>query len=474
MTLIQILVFSTLSALIAWLVPARWRGWFILGGSLLAVYWMQTAISIRSLDFWLPTASIGLTLLTWSVTQPKGKSAFYQNRTALLFIIAILLVISLTRYLGPVCCLTATRPPQFLLVLIGLSTILGLATLLLLYPDKTRVISALIVILLCLFIILKSEWVSQQASLGLRTLTGQDPSLASPLDIRWLGFSYLAFRLLHVLRDAQLGRLPEFSLQEFVSYAIFFPAYPSGPIDRAQRFIQQDFRRFQNIDFSQAAVGGQRILIGIFKKFVLADSLALMALNAQNSSQIGSSLWTWVLLYAYGLRLYLDFSGYIDIALGLGKLLGITLPENFNKPYLKTNLTAFWNSWNITLASWFRIYFFNPITRSMRQSQFKFPAWLIIFIGQFSTMALIGLWHGITWNYTLWGVWHALGLFVHNRWSEWLRQRHVLDEERINQNRMLKLGGWFITFNYVTLGWVWFALPSPSASLAVFKTLFGL
>jgi len=181
-----------------------------------------------------------------------------------------------------------------------------------------------------------------------------------------------------------------------------------------------------------------------------------------------------VLLYAYGLRLYLDFSGYIDIALGLGNLLGITLPENFNKPYLKTNLTTFWNSWNITLASWFRAYFFNPLTRSMRQSQLKFPTWLIIFIGQFSTMALIGLWHGITWNYALWGVWHALGLFIHNRWSEWLRQRLVLDEERVNLHRMLKLGGWFLTFNYVTLSWVWFALPSPSASLAVFKTLFGL
>jgi len=110
----------------------------------------------------------------------------------------------------------------------------------------------------------------------------------------------------------------------------------------------------------------------------------------------------------------------------------------------------------------------------MRQGQLKFPTWLIIFIGQFSTMALIGLWHGITWNYALWGVWHALGLFIHNRWSEWLRQRLVLDEERVNLHRMLKLGGWFLTFNYVTLSWVWFALPSPSASLAVFKTLFGL
>ena len=473
MTLVQILVLSVLSILVAWLIPTRLRGWFILGGSLLAVYWTQIAISIRSLDFWLPTASIALTLLTWVATHPNGKAALAQNKASILFVLSIILVVALSRYLGPFCCLTPTRPPQFTQIFIGLSLILAIASVVLFLPGKKTVISGLIIFLICLFIILKSEWFAQQASEGLRTLTGQDPTLASPVDIRWLGFSYLAFRLLHVLRDSQSGRLPEFSLLEFVSYAIFFPSFPSGPIDRSQRFIQQDFRNLRKIDIAHVSEGGQRIVIGIFKKFVLADSLALMALSAQNSTQVSTGLWSWVLLYAYGLRLYLDFSGYIDVALGLGRLLGITLPENFNKPYIKTNLTTFWNSWNITLASWFRAYFFNPFTRSMRQSRWQFPSWLIIFIGQFSTMALIGLWHGITWNYALWGMWHALGLFIHNRWSEWLRPRLIVDEERVHLHRLLKVGGWFITFNYVTLGWVWFALPSPAASLDYLQKLFG-
>ena len=113
-------------------------------------------------------------------------------------------------------------------------------------------------------------------------------------------------------------------------------------------------------------IGGKRIIIGIFSKFVLADGLALIALNNINSRQVNSTGWLWVMLYAYAFRIFFDFSGYTDIAIGMGQLLGIQLPENFEKPYLKQNLTLFWNSWHITLAQWFRAYFFNPLTRALR------------------------------------------------------------------------------------------------------------
>ena len=110
-----------------------------------------------------------------------------------------------------------------------------------------------------------------------------------------------------------------------------------------------------------------------------------------------------VLLYAYAWRLYLDFSGYTDIAIGLGRLFGVRLPENFERPYLKPNLTTFWNSWHITLAQWFRAYFFNQLTRALRSRPRPLPAALIILIGQVGTMLLIGLWHGVTWNFVAWG-----------------------------------------------------------------------
>jgi alginate O-acetyltransferase complex protein AlgI len=180
------------------------------------------------------------------------------------------------------------------------------------------------------------------------------------------------------------------------------------------------------------------------------------------------------LLYAFALRIYFDFAGYTDIALGLGALLGIRLPENFNSPYLKTNLTAFWNSWHITLAQWFRSYFFNPFTRALRANRRKLPTWTIILIGQICTMVLIGLWHGFTLNFIVWGVWHALGLFIHNRWSEWARPHASILEKRPRTRQVLSVGGWFITFNYVSLGWVWFALPSLADSMLVFHKLFGI
>jgi D-alanyl-lipoteichoic acid acyltransferase DltB (MBOAT superfamily) len=114
-----------------------------------------------------------------------------------------------------------------------------------------------------MFIVLKTEPLAQAAAAGLRALSGQSTRLASALDIRWLGFSYIAFRLIHTLRDRLAGRLPALSLSEFITYIIFFPAFTAGPIDRVQRFTQ-DLRKLEPLDISS---GGQRILLGIFKKF---------------------------------------------------------------------------------------------------------------------------------------------------------------------------------------------------------------
>jgi D-alanyl-lipoteichoic acid acyltransferase DltB (MBOAT superfamily) len=211
----------------------------------------------------------------------------------------------------------------------------------------------------------------------------------------------------------------------------------------------------------------------VFKKFALADSLALIALNPQNAAQASSGPWLWVLLYAYALRLYLDFSGYTDIAIGLGRLMGIQLPENFTAPYLKTNLTGFWNSWHMTLANWFRAYFFNPVTRALRSGR-SLPLWAILLIGQLGTMLLIGLWHGITVNFAIWGLWHGAGLFAHNRWSDWIRPRLPGPGEEPRLGWALALGGWFLTFHYVVLGWIWFVIPEPGAALRFFERLFGL
>jgi alginate O-acetyltransferase complex protein AlgI len=154
--------------------------------------------------------------------------------------------------------------------------------------------------------------------------------------------------------------------------------------------------------------------------------------------------------------------------------MGFNLPENFDRPYLKQNLTQFWNSWHITLAQWFRAYFFNPLTRRLRTISKPPALWLIILIGQLSTMLLIGLWHGVTMNFALWGLWHGAGLFLHNRWNEYIQPRFAIWETKpILHYGIISLGA-FLTFQYVSLGWVWFALSSPQSSWLVINRLFGL
>ncbi len=310
-----------------------------------------------------------------------------------------------------------------------------------------------------------AEW----ASKTLRGWNGQSVALASAMDVRWLGFSYIAFRLLHTLRDRQSGRLPAVSLSEYVVYVIFFPALAAGPIDRIERFVG-DLRQPAVLTPGDLGEAGKRLVLGLFKKFAIADTLGLVALNASNAMQVRTAGWGWVLLYAYAFQIFLDFSGYTDIAIGLGRLLGIRLPENFKAPYLKPNLTQFWNNWHMTLTQWFRSYFFNPVTRALRSAKKPLSIPLIIFITQISTMVLIGLWHGVTLNFVLWGAWHGLGLFVHNRWSELTKRRFVNLPLRWQQ--VLNAGGVLLTFHFVAIGWVFFALPSPAISLHFLQVLF--
>ena len=221
----------------------------------------------------------------------------------------------------------------------------------------------------------------------------------------------------------------------------------------------------------ETLLGGQRIVLGLFKKFVVADTLALIALNDTLVTQVRTAGWMWIIVYAYTFQIYFDFSGYTDIAIGIARLVGVKLPENFAAPYTKPNLTQFWNSWHMTLTQWFRSYFFNPFNRWIRGYK-SLPAWVMIFVGQLATMLLIGLWHGITLNFILWGAWHGFGLFLQNRWSDFAKTRVMANSPRMQT--ALQVGGIILTFHFVALGWVFFALSQPALTLQVFMKLLGI
>ena len=491
MGLTTVLILAAIPLAWALIFKQRGRGWFMLVTSTLAIYWLQPRLPIRGMDFWLPTLTLALAVLSWIITTPPENHDWRKNWPVAAVLAGVVALLDLTRLLGQSGLLTAGRPPQLeqaalvLLVLAGAGLLLSR-----LKKMPAAMLTGLTVVLIALLVALKLPALNQLVSAWLRELAGQSAALATANDLRWLGFSYVAFRLIHTVRDRQSGRLPLVSLQEYVIYIIFFPAFVAGPIDRLERFIkdlrfpvpgakapgyekaQSDDKGANGLAAQDYAEAGRRLVIGLFKKFVVADTLALVALNATNAMQVHTTGWLWLLLYAYALMIFFDFSGYTDIAIGVGRLMGIVLPENFNAPYLKPNLTLFWNNWHMTLTQWFRAYYFNPLTRWLRSRKRKISPVMIIFITQFSTFVLIGLWHGITPNFVVWGAWHGLGLFFQNRYSEWVRPRLPDLTSRPYLKHGLTVFGVVLTFNYVALGWVWFALPSLDASWRMMQGLF--
>ena len=474
MGLTQVLIFAAAAILLRLLARGVRRGWLLLVASALAIYWLQPGMPIRYLDFWLPTATLGLAALSWALVTPRDVCRQRENWLAGGLLVGVILVVAATRFLGPGSLFMANRPPQFGQAAVGAAFLFFLVLLAARYfPRSTGFLTAGIVLILALFVVIKVPAFSQAAAGVLRSLSGQDAGRALPTDIRWLGFSYVAFRLMHTLRDRQTGRLPTVSLRDYLVYALFFPAFTAGPIDRLPRFQKELEQPFTALALpADLGAGCQRLVTGLFKKFVVADSLSLIALNAVNAAQVRQGGWAYLMLIAYSFLIYFDFSGYTDIAIGLGRMLGFQLPENFNYPYFKPNLTQFWNNWHMTLTQWFRAYFFNPLTRSLRRYQ-ALPAWVVILITQLATMVLIGMWHGVTLNFFLWGVWHGLGLFVHNRWADWLKPRSAWLEVLPWRRKLWEFAGMILTFHYVAVGWLFFALPAPDLSWRVLRLILG-
>lgn len=470
MTVLQIAILAA-AAIILGQLP-RGRQLTLLAVSAFVVFWLQPDQPFATLPFWLPVATLGIAVLAWVLTCAPETRGWRQNWPAAIVLAGVVLLMNLNRYFRLEQIYT-TVTPRFGLALTAVLGIAALSFILLRWQKANRLwrIIAFVGVLL-VFVILKTPALMQATLNYAAAWRGENVAeKATPLS--WLGFSYLAFRILHTIRDRQSGRLPSVMLGEYVNYVIFFPSLTAGPIDRIERFVK-DLRDPLPLTNEGWMDAGTRFFLGLFKKFVLADLLAVISLSDVLVSQVKTAGWMWLFLYAYAFRIYLDFSGYTDIAIGLGRLMGVRLPENFTSPYFKPNLTQFWNSWHMTLTQWFRSYFFNPLTRAMRSAKAPLPAWIIILVTQISTMVLIGLWHGVTAGFVLWGLWHGLGLFVQNRWSEFIRNRlPAWSQTRAAQTAMNAIGV-FLTFNYVALGWLFFNLSNPAIAWNAMRKLFGL
>jgi len=469
MSVSQLFILAALAFLIGQLKTGR--SLVLLGVSAFFIYWLQPVQDQITLTFWLPTATLMLTVLGWLLTSTEGARGWKQTLPAAMVLLSVILFVDLNRYFQMDSMFIATTPrPQWLAGIPAFFIIVALV--LARWKELPPVLFSLAGFgLISLFALVKMPYVLTILFDAVASLRGKE--MSGSLTLSWLGFSYVAFRILHTVLDRRAGRLSPVQLAEYVNYVIFFPSFAAGPIDRLERFVR-DLNDPAAIERDDWVEIGRRFFLGLFKKFVVADALSWIALNQDFAQQVDSAAWMWFLLYCYSLRIYFDFSGYTDIAIGLGRLLGVRLPENFASPYLKPNLTQFWNSWHMTLTQWFRNYVFYPLSRALRSGEARLPVTLMILVAQTSTMVLIGLWHGVTAGFVLWGLWHGTGLFVQNRWSDYMKDHTPAWGRSQVGNRVLNAAGVFLTFNFVSLGWLFFTLPTPESVWNVMAVLFGV
>jgi alginate O-acetyltransferase complex protein AlgI len=282
------------------------------------------------------------------------------------------------------------------------------------------------------------------------------PNVVVPLAI-----SFFTFEFVHVLVDVYHRKTDDLDPLDFAVFTMFFPTLVAGPIKRYQSFAPQ-VRAIEVPAYPELALNLYRVILGLTKKTIIADSMNAFTGPIANPGAPYGRADYWVAVLAYAVKIYFDFSGYSDIAIGLAGMLGLRIPENFAMPYRSVNISEFWRTWHMSLSSWIRDYVFIPLGGSRRGP-------LLTTINLFLAMALAGLWHGAAWTFVVWGLWHGAGLAIHRIWGRvvvprvaWLR----------GGTRVVRYASVATTFAFVASGWILFAAPSLGNAAFVFTHLF--
>jgi len=273
-----------------------------------------------------------------------------------------------------------------------------------------------------------------------------------------LGISFYTFELIHYLVEVYQGNIKKQDFKTFLAFILFFPTRTSGPIKRYGDFADQ----VNNLHFAPKHLyyGVGLLVLGYFQKIVIADPLVNFTSALQNPAGLEGSFDALTRLYAYSIRIYADFAGLTNIAMGSGLLFGVLVPRNFNYPYLKTNIALFWRNWHMSLSNWVRDYIYIPLGGS-RQGELR------TFLNLIIAMFIIGIWHGSTLNFAVWGLYHGAGIVFYRWWRQ-----HFSD--LIPSNYLTKALAVLVTFHFVTIGWGLFVTGSLEDSLLILTTLFNV
>lgn len=262
-----------------------------------------------------------------------------------------------------------------------------------------------------------------------------------------LGISYIIFKHISYLTDIYWKIIEPGSLADLLLYSSLFTIFVAGPIERFERFKPQINDKI-TYNSQYLNEGFMRIVIGLFKKLVIADWIGYFITPVFNFSGEYSVLIRFLSLIGYSLQIYFDFSGYSDIAIGSSKVFGFKIMENFNYPYLQVNISQFWRNWHISLSDWIRDYVFFPLSR-LNRSKFY-----VIIIVPIIAMGICGLWHGPEWHFLIWGISHGIAIAVFQIWSQLKRKYLII--YKISELKTFNILSTVLTFLFVTFSWLLF------------------
>ena len=273
--------------------------------------------------------------------------------------------------------------------------------------------------------------------------------LALPLAISFYTFQQIAY-----LVDSYRGETKEYNFLTYALFVTFFPQLIAGPIVHHAEMMPQ-FAKKENIgvNYFHIAQGLFIFFMGLFKKVVIADTFAIWATKGFDVADSLNMLEAWVTSLSYTFQLYFDFSGYTDMAIGAALLFNIRLPMNFFSPYKATNIQDFWRRWHITLSRFLKDYIYIPLGGN-RKGEIR------TYVNLFITFLLGGIWHGAGWTFVFWGMLHGVALALHRFWKKL-------------GLKLPSLIGWFITFNFINIAWIFFRANNFESAIKVLKGMFS-
>jgi alginate O-acetyltransferase complex protein AlgI len=271
-----------------------------------------------------------------------------------------------------------------------------------------------------------------------------------------LGISFFTFEFVHYLIDAYRGKIPDHSPLTFFGFTFFFPTLVSGPIKRFQPYAASIH---ENVFKAQEFWAGiLLIFLGYSQKYMFADPLIPFTSILEHPEALPSTFSAASGLFLYSLRIYFDFAGLSNIAIGSALLFGILVPRNFNNPYFSPDIQQFWRRWHMSLGSWVLDYIYIPLGGN-RGGKIRTTVNLV------AAMVIIGIWHGAGWNFAVWGLYHGLGLAAHRVWRSFVPASDLL---------IARILGTIGTFVFVTIGWAFFVTSSLTDSFLLLSKAFPL